>query len=132
MLRMRSRDASGSAPAKKRIGVMTISPELADTLAKFQCDSTHRHVVLEGGRLKACQEYPDEFFEVVLRAIQKGFCVNSKAYTLDVNSLSGGRDVIQELNLIMEAFSCIEAKREERQRRVRQEFVLNCSEMSKI
>ena len=36
MLGVRSKDASGSAPAKKRTGVMTISPVLADTLAKFQ------------------------------------------------------------------------------------------------
>ena len=71
MFGMRSKDASGSAPAKKRTGVMTNSPELADTLAKFQCDSTHRHVVLEGGRPKACEEYPDEFCKVVLRAVQK-------------------------------------------------------------
>ena len=55
MLGMRSKDASGSAPAKKRTGVMTNSPELADTLAKFQSDSTHRRVVLEGGRPKACE-----------------------------------------------------------------------------
>ena len=70
MLGMRSKDASGSAPAKKRTSVMTNSPELADAFAQFQCDSSHRHVVLEGGRAKACQEYPDEFCEVVLRAIQ--------------------------------------------------------------
>ena len=79
MLGMRSKDASSSAPAKKRTGVMTNSPELADTLAKFEGESTHRHVVLEGGRLKACEEYPDEFCEVVLGAIQKGFGANSAA-----------------------------------------------------
>ena len=50
MLGMKSNDARGSAPAKKRTGVMTNSQQLADTFAKFQCDSTHRHVVLEGGR----------------------------------------------------------------------------------
>ena len=59
MLGMRSKDASGSAPAKKRTGVMTNSLELDDSLAKFQCDSTHRHVVLEGGRSKGCEDYPN-------------------------------------------------------------------------
>ena len=118
MLGMRSKDASGSAPAKKRTGVMTNSPELADTLAKFQCDSTHRHVVLEGGRPKACEEYPDEFCEVVLRAVQHGWGMKSTAQTLEVNTLS------------VEAISCIEAKSEERE--VRQAFVLNCSEVSKM
>ena len=113
MLGMRSKDASGSAPAKKRTGVMTNSPELADTLAKFQCDSTHRHVVLEGGRPKACEEYPDEFCEVVLRAIQKGLGTKSTAHTLEVNALSGVRDVIHEVNMIMHAINCVEAKIEE-------------------
>ena len=110
MLGMRSKDASGSAPAKKRTGVMTNSPELADTLAKFQCDSTHRHVVLEGGRPKACEEYPDEFCEVVLRAVQKGLGTKSTAQTLEVNTLGGGRDVTYEFDMTMKAINCIEAK----------------------
>ena len=110
MLGMRSKDASGSAPAKKRTGVMANSPELADTLAKFQCDSTHRRVVLEGWCPKALEEYPNEFCEVVLRAIQKGLGTKSTAYTLEVNALGGRRDVIHKLTMIMDAINCIEAK----------------------
>ena len=115
MLGMRSKDASGSAPAKKRTGVMTNSPDLNDTLAKFQFDSTHRCVVLAGGRPNACEEYPDEFCEVVLRAVQKGLGMKSTAQTLEVNTLSGGRDVIHELNLSMQEISCLDAKNKDRE-----------------
>ena len=70
MLGMRSKDTSGGAPAKKRTSVMTNSPELADRLARFHCDSTRGRVVFEGGRPKACEEYPDKFCKVVLRAVR--------------------------------------------------------------
>ena len=64
----------------------------------------------KGDRPKACEEYPDEFCKVVLRAVQKGLGTKSTAQTLDVNALGGGRDVTHEFNMIMEAMNFIQAK----------------------
>ena len=88
MLGMRSKDASGSALAKKRTGVLTSSPQLADMLAKFQCDSTRRHLVLEGGRPKACEEYPDEFCELVCREVLSERTRDSRDVTYEINLLT--------------------------------------------
>ena len=73
---------------------------------------------------------PDEFCEVVLRAVQTLLGTKSTAQTFEVNALGGGRDVTHEFNMIMKAINCIEAKSEEKE--VRQAFVLNCSEMSRM
>ena len=48
-------------PAKKRTRVMTNSPKIANRLATYQCDNSHWHSPLMGGRASACQVYPRPF-----------------------------------------------------------------------
>ena len=68
MLGMKSADEQGEGPAKKRTKVATNSRAIAAALEHYQCDGLHRHVILEGGRPKAFEKYPDEFCKVVLEA----------------------------------------------------------------
>ena len=48
-------------PVKKRTRIMTNSPKIANRLAKFQCDHSHKHIPLMNGRASACQIYPRPF-----------------------------------------------------------------------
>ena len=48
-------------PVKKRTRIMTNSPKIANRLAKFQCDRSHKHIPLMNGRASACQIYPRPF-----------------------------------------------------------------------
>ena len=52
---MTSSDEHGVGPAQKKTSVMTNSQMLADGLSRFKCKGDHRHVVLLGGRARACQ-----------------------------------------------------------------------------
>ena len=58
-----SRDANGEGKVRKAIGFLTNAPYIAMQLSK-RCpnrlgEMKHRHVVLEGGRTKAAQVYPE-------------------------------------------------------------------------
>lgn len=55
-------------PAKKPTGFMTSSRFIADQLNK-QCDGSHVHVHLVGGRASAAQVYPDELCRAILRGV---------------------------------------------------------------
>ena len=70
MLGMKSSDDQGEALAKKRTKIVTNSKAIADELEKYQCDGLHRHVILESGRPKACERYPDKFCQVILEAFK--------------------------------------------------------------
>ena len=62
-------DILGQAPAKKRTGIATNSKALATTLANLQCDGSHRHVILMGGKAKQCEKYPEDFCRLVCSTI---------------------------------------------------------------
>ena len=71
MLGMTSKDEQGEAPVMKKTAVVTNSKKLAEALRQCQCDHSHRHVVLLGGKAKACQRYPDEFCELVCKTVME-------------------------------------------------------------
>ena len=71
MLGMKSEDEMGEDPAKKRTSIITNSQLLAHRLSQYQCDGNHRHVKLINGRARKCQEYPDEFCELVCRTVME-------------------------------------------------------------
>ena len=52
---------SEGTPVKKRTRTMTNSIEIANGLARFQCDGSHWHIPLVNGRASACQVYTREF-----------------------------------------------------------------------
>ena len=56
-------------PAKKRTYLFTNSVALAQTVKDLQCKGTHAHGSLTDGRARKCQEYPEEFCEVVRKAV---------------------------------------------------------------
>ena len=68
MLGMEATDSKGTAPAKKRTTILTNSPNIADALRPRQCDRSHRHVKLVGGKAKKCEVYPEQFCWEVLVA----------------------------------------------------------------
>ena len=70
ILGMKSKDADGEAPAKKRTG-MTNSPMVVEELGKNQCDKNHRHAILSDDRAEACQEYAPELCELVCKTVMK-------------------------------------------------------------
>ena len=71
MMGMKSSDEEGEAPARKRTGALTNSKAIAEMLRQAQCEGSHRHVKLIGGKAKACEEYPEEFCEKVCKAAMK-------------------------------------------------------------
>ena len=50
----------GRASAKKRTSVMTNSRHLAEILRQAQCDGSHKHEQLVGGKAKQCEVYPEK------------------------------------------------------------------------
>ena len=71
MLGLLSKDQDGEGPAKKRTGIMTNSPMLAEKLKQVQCSKEHRHVMLMNGRARKCQTYPDEFCRLVCKTVMR-------------------------------------------------------------
>jgi hypothetical protein len=72
MMGMKSTDRDGVVrPAKKRTKVLTNSGHIATALVKAQCSGQHKHVVLDSGRPKACEEYPEKFCEAVITGLKR-------------------------------------------------------------
>ena len=57
--------------AKKRTIVMTNSPAVAMLLREAQCRSEHQHTPLLEGRAGPCQQYPDQFCELICEGIKR-------------------------------------------------------------
>ena len=57
--------------ARKRTKVMTNSKYVAEALRHHQCNGKHQHVVLDGGKAKACERYPEAFSELIVRALMR-------------------------------------------------------------
>ena len=55
-----SKGSGKEGNAKKRTAVMTNSKHLAETLRLAQCDKSHSHVQLVGGKAKQCEVYPEK------------------------------------------------------------------------
>ena len=69
MLGMKTYDAAGmQGHAMKKTAVLTNSGHLSALLSKARCNGEHRHIQLEGGRAKACEEYTEYFCDAVCRA----------------------------------------------------------------
>ena len=71
MAGMLSHDFAGDAPARKRTGAVTNCMHVAKELARLQCDNSHRHVHLVDGRARECQNYPENFCEMICKAVLK-------------------------------------------------------------
>ena len=72
MLGMLTSDRAGNpGAAKKRTTVMTNSPAVAMLLREAQCRSEHQHIPLLEGRAGPCQEYPDQFCELICEGIKR-------------------------------------------------------------
>lgn len=71
-LGMETVDAAGKKQAaKKRTTVMTNSANLAEVLRQAQRKGLRKHQRLVGGRVSACQVYPQQFVELIVEAIKK-------------------------------------------------------------
>ena len=57
--------------AKKRTAVMTNSKHLAEILRQAQCDGSHRHEQLVGGKAKQCEIYPERFDQLICTIIKR-------------------------------------------------------------
>ena len=66
-----SKGSGKEGNAKKRTAVMTNSKHLAETLRLAQCDKSHSHVQLVGGKAKQCEVYPDKNRPAYLRKHQE-------------------------------------------------------------
>ena len=102
-LGMKSEDEHGTGPAQKRTSVMTNSEALAKELSRHRCQRNHRHVPLVDGRARACQEYPDEFCELVCRTVMREF--DERACRLsrpdDFNKDSKSKNITSVINQLM-------------------------------
>ena len=61
----------GKGSVKKRTAVMTNSKHLAETLRLAQCDKSHSHVQLVGGKAKQCEVYPEKFAQLICESIKR-------------------------------------------------------------
>ena len=74
MLGMKSIDRDGvEGPAKKRTKVLTNCGHIAAALVKAQRSGQQKHVVLDSGRPKACEEYPEKFCEATVTGLKREF-----------------------------------------------------------
>ena len=89
MFGMRARDAVGEAAATNRTDFITNSVPVAEKLRKMQCQDKHRHVLLMGGKAKACEVYTEEFCRAVCIAIRqdKNKEQKKKAYVMNVTKM---------------------------------------------
>ena len=72
VLGMRSTMRNGTeAPARKRTKVLTNSKHIAAALRCCQCQGGHEHAMLEGGRPKACERYPEAFCDLIVKGLQR-------------------------------------------------------------
>ena len=72
MLGMRATDRHGNpSSARKRTTVMTNSPAVATLLRDAQCRSEHQHTPLLGGKAGPCQEYTDQFCELICEGVRR-------------------------------------------------------------
>jgi hypothetical protein len=66
-----SKGSGKEGNAKKRTAVMTNSKHLAETLRLAQCDKSHSHVQLVGGKAKQCEVYPEKFAQLICESIKR-------------------------------------------------------------
>ena len=72
MLGMRTMDRHGNpSSARKMTTVMTNSPAVAKLLRNAQCRSEHQHTPLLGGKAGPCQEYTDQFCELICEGVRR-------------------------------------------------------------
>ena len=68
---MTAKDAVGGRGfAKKRTTILTNSHHVAGVFSKSHCSGDHAHVVLQDGKPKACERYPDVFCDAICRGIR--------------------------------------------------------------
>ena len=63
-------DDGRMGPALKRTCVMTNAKHVAATLQKARCRGEHKHVVLQGGKAKECEVYPEFFCDAVCNGVR--------------------------------------------------------------
>ena len=110
---MEYEDKQGIGLSKKRTSVVTNSAEIAEAaLEQYQCDSEHRHVILEGGRANACEKYPNMLCEVESRAVHRESKNDSNKHRTrpDIGQLTRAEaaDVASELNVVMNSIDALE------------------------
>ena len=95
MLGMEAEDELGRAPARKRTKIATNSSKVGKALRNMQCDGSHRHVHLTGGRARACQVYPEKFCKFICAAIKEQLVEDRK--------FAKGKDVTREMINLVQA-----------------------------
>ena len=119
-LGMLTKDGAGKdAPAKKRTTVLTNFPNLAEVLRRAQCQKTHQHQQLIGGRAGACQVYPRKFVELIGASIRKEIAdaqwrngIASKLGVLKSLGVINPEDFQQSMEKLMAAIEKIEPPHE--------------------
>ena len=68
-MEIEERGGLGLKPVKTRTSVVTNSVKLAAELKQRQCKGDHVHANTFCGRIKQCEIYPEEFCELICRAV---------------------------------------------------------------
>lgn len=91
-------------PVKKRTGIMTNSPGLVKELRQRQCPRDHQHLVLQGGKAHECRIYPEEFCELVCKAVMREKNKTSECSGLleRISAIDAEvTDITEEINALM-------------------------------
>ena len=117
---LKSRDAMGEAPARKRTGFLTNAVCIARRLSK-RCGNkpgyqVHRHVVLTDGRPKAAQVYPDKFCKEICLGIQEQMQKDKMGQYLLANVQmepnTTSKELMKEAKRIKERYQIVEEEDE--------------------
>ena len=123
MLGMVSEDEFGRGAARKRTAVAANSEMIAAELEMTQCDGSHRHVALLGGRPRACHEYTEEFCHLVCRAYARQIAMDTSHGGIGrvaVDEDCRAVDVSDIMRLLVEAECARESEPPERRSEVSQ------------
>ena len=98
---LQSTDGKGTALARKRIGFLTNAVCVAQRLSR-RCPNrpgyqVHRHVVLDNGRPKAAQVYPDKLCKEICLGIQEQVQKDREGQFLSANIVTDGNECSKKL-----------------------------------
>ena len=88
---MLSKDTDGPGLVKKLTGWMANSPYIARAVS-LRCPNdgktkVHRHVILMGGRAKACQVYPPKLVKAILKGFVRQLRADGKLHDLHIGAI---------------------------------------------
>ena len=102
-LGMMTKDNDGQpGHAMKKTAVLTNSGHLASILRKAQCDGSHRHIPLEGGKAKGCEVYTEFFCDAICMATKLE--IADERWLKEVQEKIGEVDMLGSLQEVQEKF----------------------------